>query len=245
VDDGALLEVLREAADAVREAMGTVRDWGPSGRRAGQYAFDLVADDAAVRVLQGAGLSVLSEESGKTLGTSADLLVVVDPIDGSTNASRSIPWYSTSLCVLDDEGPLVAVVQNQVTGERYEAVRRGGAERAGRAVTASGCRDLGSAMVALTGFPPRVPRWAQFRALGASSLEICAVAAGSLDAFVTTGGAKLYGWDYLGGLLVCLEAGAVATALTTADLIARDDRPRSLAVAATSELLEGLLAAMA
>ncbi len=32
-------------------------------------------------------------------------MVVIDPVDGSTNASQGIPWFATSLCAVDAEGP--------------------------------------------------------------------------------------------------------------------------------------------
>ena len=56
-------------------------------------------------ILHGAGLAVFSEESGLTGDGVSGLLAVIDPIDGSTNAHRGIPFYSTSICVLDAEGP--------------------------------------------------------------------------------------------------------------------------------------------
>jgi fructose-1,6-bisphosphatase/inositol monophosphatase family enzyme len=98
-----LLEVLDAAAGAVRTALDDLSDWGLADTRPGQYQSDLAADTAAVEVLVGAGLGVLSEESGLTEGD-RDLLAVLDPVDGSTNASRGLPWFATSVCVLDGEG---------------------------------------------------------------------------------------------------------------------------------------------
>ena len=47
----------------------------------------------------------------------------VDPVDGSTNCSRGIPYWGISLCALDADGPLCAFVENGATGARYTAVR--------------------------------------------------------------------------------------------------------------------------
>ena len=118
--------LLHDVADAVASAMRTVTDWGPSGARVGQYALDVTADDAALAVLRKAGVGVLSEESGFDPGTNGEV-VVIDPIDGSTNASRGLPWFATSLCFVDDDGPAVALVVNQATGVRFSAERGGGA----------------------------------------------------------------------------------------------------------------------
>src|SRR5262245_19560212 len=129
------LEVLRRVVDAVADRLATMDDWGFSGTRDGQYAADVAVDEVAVNLLLDAGFAVLSEESGRS--GDGGRLVVVDPLDGSTNASRGIPWFATSLCVVDDDGPSVALVANQATGERLEAVRREGAWSAGRRLTTS------------------------------------------------------------------------------------------------------------
>jgi fructose-1,6-bisphosphatase/inositol monophosphatase family enzyme len=236
MDEARLFEVLDDAVAAVRVALDDLDDWGPAGTRPGQYRLDLAADDAALPVLHGAGLAVLSEESGLTGDGPSGLLAVIDPIDGSTNAHRGVPFYSTSICVLDAEGPLAGLVVNQDTGTRYAATRGGGAERDGRALTPSGCEELGQAIVGISGFPGCHGGWAQFRALGAASLECCAVAEGVLDAYLTVGRSTLYGWDYLAGLLVCREAGAVAAERDGQALTVRDASSRRPVVAATAPL---------
>jgi fructose-1,6-bisphosphatase/inositol monophosphatase family enzyme len=236
MDEVRLLEVLDDAVVAVRAALDELEDWGPSGTRPGQYRLDVAADDAALPILHGAGLAVLSEESGMTGDGPSGLLAVIDPVDGSTNAHRGVPFYSTSICVLDNDGPLVGLVVNQDIGTRYAATRGGGAERDGLSIEPSGCDELGQSIVGVSGFPGRHPGWAQFRALGAASLECCAVAEGVLDAYLTVGRSTLYGWDYLAGLLVCREAGVAATERDGRDLIVRDDSSRRPVVAATVAL---------
>jgi fructose-1,6-bisphosphatase/inositol monophosphatase family enzyme len=235
-----LLDVLDDAVGAVRAALDQLEDWGPAGTKPGQYRLDLAADDAALPVLHGAGLTVLSEESGRTGEGTSGLLAVVDPVDGSTNAHRGVPFYATSICVLDEEGPLVGLVVNQATGVRYAAVRGGGAECDGRRISSSACTGLEHAIVGISGFPGTHPGWAQFRALGAASLECCAVAQGVFDAYLTVGRSTLYGWDYLAGLLICREAGAVARERDGQDLIVREPVRRRVIVAATSALADRL-----
>src|SRR5687767_200163 len=207
MDDRELVEVCRVAATAARTALDVLDNWGPAGTRVGQYHSDLAADPAVSEVLLDAGLGVLSEESGIHEGT-RPLLAVVDPVDGSTNASRGVPWFATSICVLDAEGPRVAVVQNLATGTRFEATRGGGATRDGVAIAPSGCETLGDSVVGLSGWPHHRLGWRQFRALGACALDLCAVASGTLDAFIDCSRDAHGAWDYLGGLLVCREAGA-------------------------------------
>ncbi len=241
MDDVRLLAVLDDAVRAVRASLDALEDWGPSGGKPGQYRLDLAADGAALPVLHGAGLAVLSEESGLTGDGLSGLFAVIDPVDGSTNAHRRMPFYSTSICVLDAEGPRVGVVVNQATGERYAAVRGDGAEKDGRAIAPSGCEELGRAIVGISGFPGRHPGWAQYRALGAASLECCAVAEGVLDAYLVVGASTLHSWDYLAGLLVCREAGAADAEREGRDLIVCDASSRRPVVAATRALADRLV----
>ena len=162
----------------------------------------------AVEVLDDAGLGVMSEESGPHR-LDRPLVVVIDPVDGSTNAARGIPWFATSLCAVDATGARAAVVVNQASGVRFEAVRDGGARKDGNPIGPSACEVLGESIIGFSGYPPRYLGWSQYRALGAAALDLCAVAEGVLDGYAVVGGSQLGSWDYLGGMLICTEAGAV------------------------------------
>ncbi|MGA3216479.1 MAG: inositol monophosphatase family protein [Acidimicrobiales bacterium] len=247
MDVAELLQVLAEAADGVAGSLKGLADWGLAGTRPGQYRSDLVADAVAVRVLAEAGLGVLSEESGLSEGADQrPLLAVLDPVDGSTNASRGIPWYATSICVLDGDGPLAALVVNQATGARYEAVRGGGARRDGVPIRPSREESFGRSLVGLSGYPPRYLGWRQYRALGAAALDLCAVADGTLDGYIDCARGAHGGWDYLGGLLVCAESGALVADAAGRELVVRDHSSRRTPVAAgTPELLAQLVASRA
>lgn len=239
--DDDLLDVLAEAAGAVEAALGATTDWGVTGDSPGQHHSDLAADAAALAVLRDAGIDVYSEESGWT-GRERDLWAVIDPLDGSTNAARGISWWATSLCLVDADGPRVALVDDLVHRTRAVAVRGRGARVDGGPVEPSGCRDLHRAIIGLNGLPARHLGWAQCRALGAAALDIVAVARGRLDGFVDCSREGLAPWDYLGAALICREAGATLVALD-------DDRPlhdldhpvrRPVVAAATPELAEEL-----
>lgn len=248
MDADTALTLLDDAAAAVRAVLDTHDDWGPSGTKAGQYRSDLAADAAALEVLGGAGVTVLSEESGTTPGTgaAAAVTVVVDPLDGSTNAARGIPWYATSLCAVDAEGPLASVVVHLTTRVTYRARRGGGATRDGELIRPSGVTALDHAVVAVSGLPPRHLGWRQFRCLGASALDLCLVASGGLDGYVDCSPPAHGSWDYLGGLLVCTEAGAcVADGLGNGLVVLDHAARRTPVAAATPELLAELLAARA
>lgn len=237
-----LLAVFRDVAAAVKRALGGLEDWGLAHTRPDQYRSDLVADAAAVELLDAAGLGTLSEESGLHSPGRA-VLVVLDPVDGSTNASRRLPWWATSMCALDHDGPLAAVVVNQATGTTFEAVRGGGAWRDGVAITTSGATDLGEAMIGLSGLPDGYLGWRQFRALGAAALDLCEVASGGLDGYVDCSVDAHGPWDYLGGLLVCQEAGAHVVDARGRNLVVRGHQDRRTPVAGATEVLKDQLLA--
>lgn len=231
-----VLAVLHEAADAVVDAFTESIDWGPSGLKTGQYASDLVADAAVLAVLGRAGLRVLSEESG--LGPGDGPVAVVDPLDGSTNASLDLPWFATSLCVVDDEGPWVAVVHNHGNGERYDAIRGGGARRDGAALPDRSNDPAGPGTTAVNGVPSHEIGW--FRCMGAAALDLCAVADGRFRGYVDFHGG-LGVWDYAGALLICREVGIEVVDAEGRDLVVLDHAARRAPVAGPPALLDELL----
>lgn len=232
--------VLDDAAAAITSALASLEEWGLADTRPGQYRSDLVADAAALAVLERAGFGAFSEESGLH-ATDRDVVVVLDPLDGSTNASRGIPWFATSLCALDADGPLAALVVNLATGTRHHAVRGAGAWRDGEAIRPSACTHVGDAIIGLSGYPPRSYGWRQYRALGASALDLCAVADGTFDAFVDCSRDAHGPWDYLGAALVLREAGGVMTDLYERELTVVDWAARRTPIAAGTPELHATL----
>jgi fructose-1,6-bisphosphatase/inositol monophosphatase family enzyme len=242
MDDLELVGLLHGAVDAVAAALEATTAWGETGGIAGQHHSDLVADGAALEVLRQVDVGILSEESG-TENIDREVVVVVDPLDGSTNASRGIPWYASSFCAVDSEGPRAAVVADLVGGTRFEAVRGGGARRDGEAIAPSACASVGDSLLVLNGYPPHVLGCKQFRILGAAALDLCLLAAGSFDGYVDCSVDGLAPWDYLGAALVCREAGVdvvdhAGRSIVVLDVGAR----RSLVAAPTSTLLDELSA---
>ncbi|HEY1223121.1 MAG TPA: inositol monophosphatase [Acidimicrobiales bacterium] len=203
-----ILTPLRACALEIGEAVKNHRRRGFSGARATQYHVDLVADEVALRVLGGAGFRIVSEESGVT--GRGEFTVVVDPIDGSTNCDRGVPFYATSLAVLRDEELVAGLVMNQADGVVFEAEKSSGATRDGEQIRTSGQTLVEQSIMSFSGLPSRHLGWSQSRSMGAASLEICLVADGSLDVYGVANRSSLNPWDYLAGLLILREAGGVA-----------------------------------
>ncbi len=160
---------------------------------------------------------VLGEEGAGIEGTSG-VRWVLDPIDGTTNYLYAIPHWAVSVGVEVDGVTAVGVVNDAAKGELWQALRGDGSALNGRVLRCSDRDDLTQAMVA-TGFgydarrraaqaavlPDLAPRVRDLRRFGAASLDLCAVAAGRVDAYYEQG---LNPWDLSAGGLVAQEAGA-------------------------------------
>lgn len=230
-DHHALQALLRHVVDDAVATLASSRDRRSAGEREGQYALDLLVDGPMVQSLLDAGLGVLSEEAG-VIEPDRPRVAIVDPVDGSTNASRGIPWFNTSICVVDDDGPLASIVENHVTRERFEASRGHGATHNGVAMKPAAPTPFAEAIVGVNGLPPGPLGSAQFRALGASALDISYVASGGLDAYIDFDEEAHGVWDYLGASLVCSELGVFIEDVFERPLLHRDHAARRTPVVA-------------
>ena len=169
---------------------------------------------------------LLGEEGGERLGTSG-VRWIVDPLDGTVNYLFRLPVWGVSIAAEERGTVTVGVVATPEYGESYLAVRGHGAwhVRGARAerMSASGCTDLGSALVT-TGFgydagrrraqatvvAGLIPDIRDIRRMGAAVVDLCWLARGRLDAYYEDG---LNAWDYAAGALIAQEAGAIVTGL--------------------------------
>jgi myo-inositol-1(or 4)-monophosphatase len=173
------------------------------------------------------GDGVLGEEGAATIGRSR-VRWVLDPIDGTVNFMLGLPQYAVSVAAELDGAVVAGCVHNPETGDTYSAVRGRGAfltRSDGTRLQLRGPRRVPLArMVVGTGFSydadtrrqqaaaltRLLPRIGDIRRLGAASLDLCAVASGTLDGYFELG---LHEWDYAAGLLVAHEAGCSSSGL--------------------------------
>ena len=188
--------------------------------------IDLVAEKALIEVLEEHKVSctLISEETGtRKIGPqSAEFYVTTDPVDGTTNAVRGIPFMATAIAVSkapflkDVETALVSDLFHNVT---YTAQRNQGAFRNGKKIQPSQISSLEEAVVGVDFNTLRLGelvakleevliRTRHLRHLGANALEICYVADGATDAFIDIRG-KLRVTDIAASYLILLEAGGI------------------------------------
>lgn len=202
--------VLASAVDGGWErTVGMGADGTPT-KHIDELAERVVLDESA---RLGIEADILSEEAGLVERGGRHLLVA-DPVDGTHNATRGLPFYCVSLALARGslEGVEEGVVVNIPTGDVFHAVRGGGATCNGRPLRVrpwQGGKDTVSIYLGpdappgafeLTHLPKRV------RNFGAAALELSLVASGALDGYVQWGN-PLRVTDVAAGALILREAG--------------------------------------
>ena len=190
---------------------------------------DLAAEKAIVETLVQSGLSftLVSEESGvQKYGTAPnDCYVTVDPIDGTTNLVRGLPFYCTSIAMSDKprlSSVFAACVADLFHDATYMALSsKNQAFRNGVKIKSSSTRALDEAVIGVDlnmyKMKAIAPQLTDFfyetqhvRHFGANALELCYVAEGLTDAFVDIRG-KLRTTDVAAGFFIVKQAGGIIT----------------------------------
>ncbi len=168
------------------------------------------------------GHNLLGEEGGDH-GRTSEWLWVVDPIDGTTNYSRHIPYFSTSIAVYHLGKPVFGLVANPMVDETFFAVQGQGAFLNDSPIKSSQASSFTQAVM-ITGFYYDRGRnieltldairnfYAQgimgLRRFGSAALDLCFIAAGRAEGYFEIG---LNAWDFAAGAYIATQAGAVVT----------------------------------
>jgi myo-inositol-1(or 4)-monophosphatase len=166
----------------------------------------------------------LGEEGDDLAGTSG-VRWIVDPIDGTVNYLYGLPHYAVSIAAARDGEVVAAVVLGPADGLEYAATLGGGATGNGVPLQVRPVPPLDQALVA-TGFgyetevrarqaqavARMLPQVRDIRRRGSCALDLCAVAAGHVDAYVEEGP---HTWDHAAGGLIAREAGATMEVWTS------------------------------
>jgi myo-inositol-1(or 4)-monophosphatase len=222
----ALRDLAVEVARAAGELVVRLRTDGVEVADTKSSPIDIVteADRACERLIRDRLLGarpddgIVGEEGSQRAGTSG-VVWIVDPIDGTVNYLYGLPHYAVSIAA-ELAGDVVAgVVLAPVLGLEYVATRGGGATCNGRPVRPRPVAPMSERLVA-TGFsyeqPARtrqaayiarlLPQVRDLRRLGSCALDVCGVAAGTVDAYVEEGA---HIWDHAAAGLILAEAGGV------------------------------------
>ncbi len=250
LDDHPDVILLRRAATAVQRALRDVdpatygEHLGMGADGTGTERVDDIAEKAILEVLKDSGvdMNLLSEEAGHVDRGGARVLVA-DPVDGSTNAIRGIPFYCTSLAVAD--GDTLSTVEaglvlNLATGDEYVAAKGVGAKLNGAPihVPAFDAKDV----VVATSFGRFGGKGAMdlaatgsfnVRSMGASALEMSLVAHGAVEMYHFPR-EVLRVTDIAAAALIVREAGGIVVGSDGADLDMRLDLQNRAALTAAT-----------
>lgn len=207
-------------------------------RRKGAGDFVTTVDLSTERFLR-ARLGELLPEAGylgeetdpRDLG--ADLVWVVDPIDGTSNFARGLPHYAISVALLGAGDPLLAAVHCEPENATYTAVRGAGARRGRRRLRMPDARVDDAAVIGCQWhrgqqhlrFVAQLQQLGnRIRTLGSTVTQLVDVAAGRLDANVQEQGML---WDFAAAGLIVEEAGGRFTDWRGGDVFPLARLPRA------------------
>jgi myo-inositol-1(or 4)-monophosphatase len=203
---------------------------------------------------RGISFRLVSEELGERRFGADDSpwVVVIDPIDGSLNAKRSLPFYCISIAFAD--GPTIddvrfGYVLDLGSGEEWVASAGEGATVNGRPLggvrpkprlgivdfEATNAGLIAEAAARLDGEVGRI------RVLGALALALCQLSDGRLDAVASLKPSRSV--DIAAAALILREAGAHLSTLEL-DSMPLDLQTRARVVAARDEEMAGKLAGL-
>ncbi|KXS33125.1 MAG: Inositol monophosphatase [Candidatus Gallionella acididurans] len=210
---------------------------------------DIAAQNALTKKLQAIlNVPVLGEEMTATeqralWETGQDGIWCIDPIDGTSNFVRGLPYFAVSVALVREGKSVLGVVYDPVANEMFSAEHGKGAFLNGEKLVgreAAVTLEQALASVDLKRLKKKLvtqlatnPPYSSQRNFGASALDWCYTAAGRYDIYLH-GGQKL--WDYAAGLLVLQETGGHVCCIESDDFGQCDIWQRSVIAAHDKKL---------
>ena len=216
--------------DAIHPILGSKKAAEKAQRGAGgdiSMQIDLIAENIVINTLENekVNLLLISEELGekyignKEKAIKSQNVLIIDPVDGSNNAVRGIPYCSISIAYAIGKSIKdikKAVVLDLVSKDMYWAVKGEGAYlndkkiHVSNLVLSDNCffelnLPKKNAFQYLGKLKPIIERFHRIRILGSSALTLCQVAKGSMEAFINLRESNRL-VDVAAGLLILKEA---------------------------------------
>ncbi len=231
LDINFLKQIAYNVFDAVNPLLGTEEAARKKNRGAGgdiSMEIDLIAENVIIESLEKAkaNLRLISEELGEKYIGDIDKakknqnVLIVDPLDGSNNAVRGVPYCSVSIALANGnriKDITKAVVINLNTKDIYWAEKGKGAYINNSQISVSDLDitdkcffelnlPMKNLMENLQDLSPLIRRFFRIRILGSSALTLCQIAKGSMEAFINLRPSNRL-VDVAAGILILKEAG--------------------------------------
>jgi myo-inositol-1(or 4)-monophosphatase len=204
---------------AEKAAVSIVRDFGELARlQNSRKSFKNFVTAADVRTEERLvfelskmrpGFSFLCEESGKKEGESPDSTWIIDPIDGTSNFMRGIPYFAINIALMKSGVIIAGLTLNPMSGNCFMATQGSGAflGRHNR-LRVSGREEINESMIAMHASPDVELKigtsGAIARRTGSVSVDLAYLSAGKYDAVVAK---HVNLWDIASGIILIKEAG--------------------------------------
>lgn len=221
-----IVNVLKDACKKVHDKTtgfaGTAQASREISRGAGgdmSRRIDLIAEKVVIDTIRKRNINatIIGEECGRIEGKEG--FIVMDAIDGTTNAVRGIPFYCCSIAYATDfrlSSVTDAAIIDLARGDLYYASRKKGAFLNGNKISVKkespvdptiGVNISGVKPATIERLAPVISEADHTRQFGANALEMCFLARGLLDAYIDLRG-KIRPTDIAAGCLIAKEAGA-------------------------------------
>lgn len=209
---------MKKAAN--RAARGLVRDFGELERLQvvkkgiGDYvtSADRISEKKIIEELRHSKLnySFLSEEAGIEETADTYHKWIIDPIDGTNNFRRGIPYFCISIALIDNVTSVAGLILDPIRGSVYKAAANSGAFVDGRnRLRVSKANSIKEAFVAYNNISYDIVgelanRKAILRKTGSVALDLAYLAAGKYDVVIAH---EVSLWDIAAGIVLIREAG--------------------------------------
>lgn len=225
----AILEALLNTAQLAARAAGEeARRWYQKGVEPHDKGFrewvteaDVAAQEAALTVIKQRypDHAFLAEEDMAADRSTAGITWIIDPLDGTTNFVRHVPFFCASVSAALDGQPRVGAVYDAIGGEMYSGAQGQGASIDEEPLLVGETSRLTEAIIGFDSPRAEVVRARQWaimsalaarcktvKSLGSAALGIAYVAASKFDAYLHL---DLSPWDMAAGAVLVGEAGGV------------------------------------
>jgi len=184
-----------------------------------QWAEGIILDQLHRLHARGESFTLVSEELGWKEFGKGGYHLLVDPIDGSLNAKKGVPFFSTSLALIEGRelsGTKLGFVVNLANGDEFWARQGAGAFFNGRRLQASHSErieilayEANSPANDVSAILPLLPYVSRTRCLGSTALDLCYTTCGFIDLFLIPGSSRCF--DFAAGKLILEEAQGIIT----------------------------------
>ncbi|MEM4274352.1 MAG: inositol monophosphatase family protein [Candidatus Nitrosocaldaceae archaeon] len=220
-----MLDILKDACIRVRESVKDMIGMKEAGEALGRGAggdisrkIDIVAENVAINTFKEAGLrcTVIAEEAGEVRLGDDDGYIILDAIDGTTNAIRGFPFTCCSIAYSSGYRFDIkySAIIDLINGDMYYSSKNNGAYLNGKRINVKassyiiGINLSGASNRVIDMVKPILNKSNHLRHLGANALELCFFANGLMDAYIDLRG-KLRVTDLAAAYLIVNEAGGI------------------------------------